>query len=351
MAFRLLGFLLGLCLLTTELSAQTIQVGTVSRAPFSFVQDGVETGFSIDLLEEVSKELRRPYNITRYTEFRDMLAAVNFGQVDMAIANISITSKREEIMDFSHPIFESGLQVMMPKRATGEVSLLNALLSTDLLIAILLAFALLFAGGMLMWMFERNAQPYFDRPAKDAMFPSFWWALNLVVNGGFEERVPRSPMGRVFAVLLVVSSLFIVSAFVAQITAAMTVSAINQNVTSVNDLYGRSVGTIENSTAAKFMDRRDIQYANYEDLDALLGAFESKEIEAVLFDAPVLAFYVQTRGKDIGMLTGPVFLRENYGIAVPSGSALKEELNQTLLKLRENGRYDQIHHQWFGNLN
>ncbi len=351
MALRFLGFLLGLCLLTTELSAQTIQVGTVSRAPFSFVQDGADTGFSMDLIEEISKDLRRPYTIKRYPEFRDMLAAVNLGQVDMAIANISITSKREEIMDFSHPIFESGLQVMMPKRSTNEVSLLNALLSTDLLIAIILAFALLFGGGMLMWVFERNAQPYFDRPAKDAMFPSFWWALNLVVNGGFEERVPRSPLGRVFAVFLVVSSLFIVSAFVAQITAAMTVSAINQNVTSVNDLYGRRVGTIEGSTAAKFMDRRDIQYTTFGDLDEMLTAFEDQSIEAVLFDAPVLAFYVQTRGKDVGMLTGPVFLRENYGIAMPSGSTLKEQLNQSLLKLRENGRYDQIHHQWFGDLN
>lgn len=351
MALRLFGIILGLCLLTTELSAQTIQVGTVSRAPFSFVQDGADTGFSIDLIEEISKDLRRPYEITRYSEFRDMLAAVNFGQVDVAIANISITSKREEIMDFSHPIFESGLQVMIPKRSTAEVSLLNALLSTELLIAIILAFALLFGGGMLMWVFERNAQPYFDRPAKDAMFPSFWWALNLVVNGGFEERVPRSPLGRVFAVFLVVSSLFIVSAFVAQITAAMTVSAINQNVTSVNDLYGRRVGTITGSTASKFMDRRDIQYAEYEDLENLLAAFEAEDIEAVLFDAPVLAFYVQTRGKDVGMLAGPVFLRENYGIALPSGSPLKEQLNQSLLKLRENGRYDQIHHQWFGDLN
>jgi len=38
------------------------------------------------------------------------------------------------------------------------------------------------------------------------------------VNGGFEERVPQSRVGRGFAVLLVIASLFIVSIFVAQIS-------------------------------------------------------------------------------------------------------------------------------------
>ena len=35
--------------------------------------------------------------------------------VDLAIANISITSEREKIMDFSQPIYDSGLQILVPK--------------------------------------------------------------------------------------------------------------------------------------------------------------------------------------------------------------------------------------------
>lgn len=183
------------------------------------------------------------------------------------------------------------------------------------------------------------------------MFPSFWWALNLVVNGGFEERVPRSFFGRIFAVLLVLSSLFIVSVFVARITAVMTVEAINENITSVNDLYGREVGTIEGSTAASFLDNRDIAFIGKPDLDSLKAGFAAEEFDAVVFDAPVLAFYAKNSGEGIATLTGPVFLRENYGIAMPSGSTLKEPINQSLLKLRENGEYDRLRRKWFGSLN
>jgi polar amino acid transport system substrate-binding protein len=34
--------------------------------------------------------------------------------------------------------------------------------------------ALLFFGGLLMWFFERRVQPYFGKPAREALFPSFW---------------------------------------------------------------------------------------------------------------------------------------------------------------------------------
>jgi polar amino acid transport system substrate-binding protein len=299
----------------------------------------------------IAQDLKQTSEFTRYDTFSEMLVSVENNAIDLAIANISITAAREQLMDFSHPIFESGLQVMIPSSATQPSSLWSVLLSRDLLIAIVLAFALLFGGGMLMWMFERRAQPYFDRSASDAMFPSFWWALNLVVNGGFEERVPRTFFGRIFGVLLVLSSLFVVSVFVARITAAMTIEAINTNVNSVNDLYGKRIGTIEGSTAAAYMDGRDLSFRGFLNLEDMIQAFETLELDAVIFDAPVLAYYARHSGDGLATLTGPVFLRENYGIALPSGSPLIEPINQSLLKMRENGVYDTLHTKWFGSLN
>ncbi|MGH1463914.1 MAG: transporter substrate-binding domain-containing protein [Cognatishimia sp.] len=345
------AFLLWISVLTSYGVAQTVNVGTITRAPFSYEQDASNQGFSIELWGEIANSLQTEFEFTRFEAFSDMLSAVETGAVDLAIANISITAAREQRMDFSHPIFESGLQVMIPSDASQSSSLWAVLLSQDLLLAILLAFALLFGGGMLMWIFERRAQPYFDRTAGEAMFPSFWWALNLVVNGGFEERVPRTFFGRIFGVLLVLSSLFIVSVFVARITAAMTIEAINHNVNTVNDLYGKRVGTLHGSTAAAYLDGRDLSYRSFDDLKDMTDAFEALELEAVIFDAPVLAYYAKHKGQGLADLTGPIFLRENYGIALPSGSPLIEPINQKLLEMREDGSYDALHAKWFGSLN
>ncbi len=328
--------------------AQMLTVNTVTRPPFSMVENGVDTGFSIELVEAMADRLGWNYEINRTETFAEMLEGVRNGTVDMAAANISITAARETEMDFSQPVFESGLQIMVHAEDVRAPSLWRAMLSWDLAIAIGLAFLLLFGGGMLMWTFERRAQPYFDRPLKEAWFPSFWWALNLVVNGGFEERVPRTPIGRLFGVLLVISSLFVVSVFVAKITTAMTVEAITGKVNSVNDLYGQRVGTIEGSTASGFLQRRDIDFYGYPGLEELIEAFEGRKIDAVVFDAPVLNYYVTHEGEAHGRTIGSAFLRENYGLLFPQGSEHTEEANRALLALQEDGTYDQLYKRWFG---
>ena len=329
------------------LSAQDLRIMTVTRAPFSMVENGVEAGFSMDLWNALADDLGWTYQIDRVDSFQEMLGAIQSGTADAAIANISITAGREQVMDFSQPIFQAGLQILVPDDKSGS-SLWSAIFSRDLLIALAGAFALLFGGGMLMWRLERQAQPYFDLPAREAAFPAFWWALNLVVNGGFEERQPRTPLGRLFGVFLVISSLFLVSIFVAKITTTLTIEAIDSNVNSLNDLYGRQVGTVSGSTAAEFLERRDLRFTGFDGPVDMLEAFEAGEIDAVVFDAPILAYYASHEGRGKARTVGQVFLPENYGIALPSGSALSEDINQSLLKLRENGTYDTIYVKWFG---
>ena len=327
--------------------SDNLTITTVTRPPFSMTQDGADTGFSIDLLSAIAADLDLEFSINRVDSFADMLGAVQNGTADGAIANISITAQREAAMDFSQPIFESGIQIMLTEES-GRSPLIAALFTRDIAIAILAALGLLFGGGMLMWLMERKRQEYFDRPLNEAMFPSFWWALNLVVNGGFEERMPRSPGGRIFGVVLVFASLFIVSVFVAQITASMTLSAIQSNIQSINDIDGRRVGTIEGSTASAYLNAREIDHFTYTDLETLLTGFETESIDVVVFDAPILAYYVQTRGQGQARLLDRIFKPENYGMALPTGSPLREEINQSLLRLRENGTYDSLVTKWFG---
>lgn len=312
------------------------------------MESGVDTGFSVDLWQALATDLDLEFAFQRVDGFGEMLDLVRTSQVDAAIANISITASREAEFDFSQPIFESGLQILAHSDQQTDLSIFSAIFSRDMLTAIILAFVMLLGGGMLMWRLERKEQPYFDQPAKKALFPAFWWALNLVVNGGFEERVPRTVFGRIFGVFLVISSLFIVSIFVAKITAVLTVDAIQNSVNSVTDLNRQHVGTIDGSTASNFLNNRDITYQGYADLDTMLEDFEARTIDAVVFDAPVLAYYAN-KSRGAAKLVGPIFQRESYGIALPTGSALSEPLNQSLLRLREDGTYETLYRKWFGN--
>ena len=98
--------------------AQDIRVATVERPPFVMTEEsGALTGFSIDLWEALAEDINRGYEMDVHPDFTTMLGHVEAGTADAAIANISITAEREQVMDFSQPIFASGLQIMtMAKR-------------------------------------------------------------------------------------------------------------------------------------------------------------------------------------------------------------------------------------------
>ncbi|MGB7180690.1 MAG: transporter substrate-binding domain-containing protein [Burkholderiaceae bacterium] len=324
-----------------------LTVSVVERAPFVMKNgDGVK-GFSIDLWNAISREIGHTSTYQLSASFAEMLKQVTDKSAPLAIANISITAEREAALDFSHPIFDSGLQILVPASGSGG-GLLNAILNWRMLSLLLAAVAVTFLIGNLMWYFEKDKSPYFQRSYRDGMWPSFWWAMHALISGGFEEHVPRSIPGRVLGTTLLISTLFLVSAFVATLTSAMTLSELRADIQSVNDLHDKRVGTTKGSTASNLLKERGIRHIEVDSLEQLFSDVGSKQLDAIVHDAPILAYYAATRGKGRVQTTGRIFRAEKYGIALPDGSPLTEPINRALLKIRESGEYDDLYRKWFG---
>ncbi len=311
------------------------------------MSDGAWVGFSIELWKQIARDLGRETEFVRTASFPEMLKLVEQGKVDAAIANITITADRERVMDFSQPIFDTGLKVMI-RTEHSPIGLFGAIFNWEMLGLVALAGCLLFAIANLMWFFERKSQPYFDYPYGEGIWRSFWWALNVMLNGGFEERVPQTRRGRIFAVSLLVLSLFTVSAFVAKITASLTVGHLTSRVQSYRDLYSRRVGTTQGSTSAAFLREHAIAFRAYETVEQMIKALEAKEVDAVVHDAPILSYYATRKGLGKVSLVGGLLRHEKYGIALPTSSHLAEPINRSLLRLRETGAYDRMLKDWFG---
>lgn len=327
----------------------SLRVSIVERKPFVQKDGDQYTGFSIELWQALATELDRPYQLNAFESFADMLNSIKEERADLAVANISITAEREESMDFAQPIFDSGLQILVPSTGAGKLSgFLGAVLSMRMLLLILAAVAVVFIIGNLMWLFERHKSPYFQKSYRDGMWPSFWWAMHALISGGFEEHVPRSIPGRILGTTLLLSTLFLVSAFVATLTSAMTVSELKTGVNSLNDLYGKRVGSTKGSTAAKYLRTHRIVPQEFDDIDRLFAALIDKRLDAVVHDAPILAYFANTEGRGKVQIAGRIFQAEKYGIALPENSALTEPINRALLKLREDGTYSTIYQKWFG---
>ena len=96
------------------------------------------------------------------------------------------------------------------------------------------------------------------------------------------------------------------------------------------------------------MGGRDLRTEGFDDLESLLLAFETGNLDAVVFDAPILSYYVNTAGAGVGELVGPTFLREYYGFALAPGSELRERIDRALLRFAEDGTYRELVVKWFG---
>jgi polar amino acid transport system substrate-binding protein len=330
---------------TTD-SNKTLRVATIERKPFAFQQDGVWIGFSIDLWNEIAAFDNIKTEFVGSANFSEMLKAVENESVDAAAANISITHAREQKMDFSQPIFDSGLAVMMPSSAAPSV--FSVIMRKELLLWLLSAVGLLVIAGGLIAFFERKNPHLLNLQHNTKFGEGLWWAVNVVTNASFTIFTPVTRSGRLVGYGLIVIGLFVVSAFVAQITSALTVGELRSQIDGVNDLYGKTVGTTEGSTSSQFLTTQSINHKTFDTLDALFEAIEGGELDAVVHDAPLLAYYVKTRGQGKFRIAGRVFNPEKYGFLFPQRSKKRERFDQGLLKLRETGEYSKIQSKWFG---
>lgn len=80
--------------------------------PFSFRKGVSLQGFDIDLWEALSKEMGTTHKYLA-KPFPALFETVQSGKADVAIASITITEKRKEVVDFSDPYFTSGLLLLV----------------------------------------------------------------------------------------------------------------------------------------------------------------------------------------------------------------------------------------------
>jgi ABC-type amino acid transport substrate-binding protein len=129
------------------------------------------------------------------------------------------------------------------------------------------------------------------------------------------------------------ASVIIISSFTAAIATALTVGELDQGVGGLDDLYGARVVTLPSSTSEAFLERRMIRYGTMPGLREALDALEAGEVDAVVYDAPALRYLVEEGHADTLRVLPQVLQRQDYGIALPPDSPLREEINRTLLEV------------------
>lgn len=212
-----------------------------SFVPFEMMDEdtGEMVGFDIDIINEVADRAGFEVDLTTM-DFSGIIPAVQTGNQEIAIAGITITEERAEIVDFSDPYYDSGLQIIV--RADSDVE-------------------------------------------------------------------------------------------------------------DIDDLEGMTIATKTGSTSYDYLEDKfgdDTDVTPYPGTSDMYMALLGRNVDAVFYDAPNVAYFSQTRGEGRTKVVGPLYEGQQYGIVFNQGSEWVEPTNEALAEMREDGTYDEIYEKWFG---
>lgn len=337
---------------SSAIARPTLRLVTKPLAPFVMYESDEQdyTGFSIELWKLIAADAGVGYEMYAVDSVAKLLDEVERGAADVAISGIGITEQREQALDFSHAYLDSGLQIMTSAdgRSSGLLGVLGAVFSRQLLNIVVILLLTLLAAAHVMWFFERRVNDDFDESYVKGVWEALWWSAVTATTVGYGDKTPKTVIGRSIGLVWMFSGLFVLASFSASIATALAIEEVTGNIQGPADLHRVSVGTVERSTAEEYLDAIGIRPVSFEQEEQAYQALRDETIDALVYDAPVLAHYAAHEGRGEVELAGPEFQTQRYGIALAPGLELREDLNRALLRLIESGDYADLHETWFG---
>src|SRR5690606_35276450 len=119
-------------------------------------------------------------------------------------------------------------------------------------------------------------------------------------------------------------------------------------IKKLEDLKGKIVSTAKGAVSGRNIKKLvpEVRVEEYENYADALTALKSGKVDAVTTDDSIL-FGMEQQNPDLEVVGGQ-FTKEPYGMGVHKDHrALTDKLNQFLVEVKQNGKYDELYRKWF----
>ena len=323
-------------------------------APFVIYHEGAYSGFEVEIVRLVAARMGMTAEIHSVDTVAKQIDDIKRDIADVGLGGAAITESREQTIDFSMPVLDSGLTILTTaegSRGLGQriVAFFGAIAQSDLpwLLGVFAAAVLIAAH--LIWLLERRHNSDFAVPYRRGIWDSFYWSVVTMSTVGYGDKVARGTRGRVFALLWISLGTLIFASFTAAIASSLAVSELRSEISGPHDLAGKRVATVASSAGETYLPSIGVGPVVVEDVDDAYRLLDEGGVDAIVFDAPVLRYHAAHEGTGDVVTAGPDFQRVRYALMVDDAdSQLREQLNLALLDLVESGIYGRLHDGWFG---
>uniref|UniRef100_A0A4W5NZ93 Glutamate receptor n=1 Tax=Hucho hucho TaxID=62062 RepID=A0A4W5NZ93_9TELE len=382
---------------SSSVENRTIVVTTIMESPYVMYKrnylslDGNDRyeGYCVDLAAEIAKHVGIRYKLSVVADgkygardpetktWNGMVGELVYGRADIAVAPLTITLVREEVIDFSKPFMSLGISIMIKKPQKSKPGVFSFLdpLAYEIWMCIVFAYigvsVVLFLVSRFSpyeWHLDENdeakdPQSPPDPPNDFGIFNSLWFSLGAFMQQGCDIS-PRSLSGRIVGGVWWFFTLIIISSYTANLAAFLTVERMVSPIESAEDLAKQTeiaYGTLDSGSTKEFFRRSKI--AVYEKMWSYMKSAEpsvfakttpegvarvrkSKGKFAFLLESTMNEYIEQRKPCDT-MKVGGNLDSKGYGVATPKGSALRNAVNLAVLKLNEQGLLDKLKNKWW----
>uniref|UniRef100_A0AAY4BEE8 Glutamate receptor 1-like n=1 Tax=Denticeps clupeoides TaxID=299321 RepID=A0AAY4BEE8_9TELE len=409
---------------TFGLQNRTYIVTTILESPYVMLKKNHEKlvgndkyeGYCVELAAEIAKHVGYSYRLeivgdgkygARDSEtkmWNGMVGELVYGKADVAVAPLTITLVREEVIDFSKPFMSLGISIMIKKPTKSKPGVFSFLdpLAYEIWMCIVFAYIGVSVVLFLVSRFspyewhsddaedgnEQQNQPSSPEPSQSqnqnqgqsqqqqqqqqqqpehtnefGIFNSLWFSLGAFMQQGCDIS-PRSLSGRIVGGVWWFFTLIIISSYTANLAAFLTVERMVSPIESAEDLAKQTeiaYGTLDGGSTKEFFRRSKIavfekmwSYMKSADPsvfvkttdEGVVRVRKSKGKYAYLLESTMNEYIEQRKPCDT-MKVGGNLDSKGYGVATPKGSALRNPVNLAVLKLNEQGLLDKLKNKWW----
>nr|P23819.3 RecName: Full=Glutamate receptor 2; Short=GluR-2; AltName: Full=AMPA-selective glutamate receptor 2; AltName: Full=GluR-B; AltName: Full=GluR-K2; AltName: Full=Glutamate receptor ionotropic, AMPA 2; Short=GluA2; Flags: Precursor [Mus musculus] len=381
---------------TSGLENKTVVVTTILESPYVMMKKNHEMlegneryeGYCVDLAAEIAKHCGFKYKLTIVGDgkygardadtkiWNGMVGELVYGKADIAIAPLTITLVREEVIDFSKPFMSLGISIMIKKPQKSKPGVFSFLDPLAYEIWMCIVFAYIGVSVVLFLVsrfspYEWHTEEFEDgRETQSSestnefgIFNSLWFSLGAFMQQGCDIS-PRSLSGRIVGGVWWFFTLIIISSYTANLAAFLTVERMVSPIESAEDLSKQTeiaYGTLDSGSTKEFFRRSKI--AVFDKMWTYMRSAEpsvfvrttaegvarvrkSKGKYAYLLESTMNEYIEQRKPCDT-MKVGGNLDSKGYGIATPKGSSLGNAVNLAVLKLNEQGLLDKLKNKWW----
>lgn len=372
--------------ISDHLANKTLIVTTVLDDPYVFQQvdeHGVVTyeGFCIDLLNEISSHLGFKYEIrvspkNEYGNCNDegvcngMVKELVEKRADLAVAGMTITYEREQVIDFTKPFWNIGITILFRKPKPEPPELFSFLSPLDTQVWIYVIAVYLCVSFMMFviarftpyeWCNPHPCDPNTDTVENQfSVLNSLWFTIGAFMQQGC-EIAPRAVSTRMVAGVWWFFTLIIISSYTANLAAFLTIEKMVSPIQGAEDLAKQTdikYGTLGSGSTKAFFERS--KFPTYQRMWSFMKSATpsvfvagNKEGEARVLKGDYAYFaesstieYMVERNCEL-MQVGQWLDSKGYGIGLPQDSPYRDKISSIILKLQEDQTIQKFYNTWW----